>query len=355
MRVVIARSSVIAILVSGLACASSAQAKGTFGLVVSLRSTSGAPVSYFKLSGRPGQKLMAGAITVTNDTSKRMRVVLDPVDAMTTSTLGSAYMLPGARKDGPTLWTRIARHQAVIGPGRQLVVTVAVAISRKAKPGDYLSGVSIEAPQASVTTSPAHRLSIASVERYAIGLEVSLPGRRHPRLRLLGAWAQREPDGLSFALLARNVGNVILKGVYGWARVTHDGRLVARVKIGPGTFVTNTAIMYPVRALREMPRQGAVYHVTALMRYQGGTARLSTNVTFGHRQAVAQAIYGGPAVPSAGSPPWWRWPLIAAVATISICGLDHLLLARRRRPKGARKPSAKPTPPGSPIAPSRDS
>jgi hypothetical protein len=310
-------------------CAPGAQALSSFGLVVSLRPVSGLPASYFKLRARAGQKVNAGQIVLANRTASAMRVTLDPVDAQTTSTLGSAYLLPGARRHRSTRWIRLSRRSVTLGPGRQAAVTIAVAVSRS-KPGDYLSGISIEVPQRRLESTPARRISIVSTERYAIGLEVSLPGPRHPLIRFTGARAEREPAGLSFLLLARNPGNVILQGVHGWARVTRGPRLVARATIGPGTFVTNTAIAFPVRALRETPSQGTVYHVTAVMRYRGGVAWLRENVTFGHRAALAQQRYGGPAPPH--SAPWWRWPLIAAVA-LAVCAAALLLLARRRRPR----------------------
>jgi hypothetical protein len=321
-------------------CSSPAQALGSLGLVVSLRPVSGPPISYFKLSAPPGRRIDAGQIVLINRSAKAMRVVLDPVDAQTTNTLGSAYLLPGATVHGSTRWTRLSRRRVTLGPHAQATVTVDVAVSRAAKPGDYLSAVSIEIPQRQFSATPAHRVAIVSTERYAIGLEVTLPGPRHPLLRFTGARVAREPAGLSFLLLAHNPGNVILQGVHGWARITRGSRLVARAPIGPGTFVTNTAIAFPVRALRETPGQGAVYHVTALMRYRGGVARLEENVTFGHRAALAQQLYGGPAAPArSSSASWWHWLLLGLVALgLYTAGLV-VFLTRRRAARAESHPS----------------
>lgn len=323
----------LATLACLLACAPGARASSTLGLVVSLRPTSGLSASYFKLQARAGRQVVAGQIVLANHTAKPMRVVLDPVDAQTTSTLGSAYLLPGAREHGSTRWVKLSRRRVTLGPNRQAAVTIAVAVSPEAKPGDYLSGISIEVPQRHFTATPAHRISIASTERYAIGLEVSLPGPRHPLIQFTGARVAREPAGVSFLLLAHNPGNVILQGVHGWARITRGARLLARVPIGPGTFVTNTAIAFPVRALRETPRQGTVYRITALVRYRGGLARLDTNVTFGHQAALTQQRYGGPAASHPAT--WWRWLLLGAVALAAYtAGL--LLLTRRRTARRLR-------------------
>jgi hypothetical protein len=321
-----------------LACAPGAGALSSLGLVVSLHPVSGLPISYFKLSARAGRQVEAGQIALVNNTSKPMRVVLDPVGAQTTSTLGSAYLLPGATAHGSTRWTRLSRRRVVLGPHAQATVAVTVAVSRSARPGDYLSGISIEVPERQFTATPAHRVAIVSTERYAIGLEVTLPGPRHPLLRFTGARVAREPAGISFLLQARNPGNVILQGVHGWARITRGSRLVARAPIGPGTFVTNTAIAFPVRALRETPSQGAVYHVAALMRYRGGVARLDQNVTFGHRAALAQQLYGGPAAPARSSASWWRWLLLGLVA-LGLYTAGLMLLTRRRAVRAESRPS----------------
>lgn len=324
----------VSALAGVVACMSAAQAHGSFGLVISLNPSSGLPANYFKLRVRAGQDVTAGQIVLTNRTARRMRIVLDPVDAQTTSTLGSAYLLPGTRVHGSTRWIRLARRSVTLGPGREAAVTVDVSVSRSAKPGDYLAGISIEVPQQRSTSSrPARRVSIASTERFAIGLEASLPGARHPLILFTGARAAREPAGLSFLLLAHNPGNVILQGVHGWARITSspgDHRpVIARARIGPGTFVTNTAIAFPVSAPHQTPSQGAVYNIIAVMRYRGGVAWLRTSVSFGHRAALAQQHYGGPAAPRPAR--WWLWPLIVAIA-FAVCIGALLLLARRRRP-----------------------
>jgi len=334
----------LAALLLALTFAGEAPGQSPPGLLISLRSATGAAVSYFKLQAHDGQQITAGMIDLANPTGTSMRVVLDPVDAQTTNTLGSAYLLPGSAEHESTEWTRLSERNVTVGPHQRVDVALDIDVSSSASAGDYLSGISIEAPQPHAASAPAKHLSVVSTERYAIGVEVSIPGSRHPLLRFTGVRAQREPAGLSFDLLASNPGNVILQNVHGQASVRREGRLVASTPIGPGTFVTHTAIAFPVRALREMPREGAVYHVQATMHYQGGTAHISTNVSFGHRQAVAQALYGGPPASASGFSPWWRWPLIAALATVLICGIDHYLLARRRKRRDSSPESHRPAP-----------
>jgi hypothetical protein len=320
--------------------ASAAVPAGQFGLVVALRPASGGAASYFKLHARAGQHLTVGRIVLVNDSAQRMRVVLDEVDAQTISTLGSTYLLPGTPMRGSTRWLRLSRRHVTLDPGSQASVTVAAKVSPIAKAGDYLSGVSIEVPSRKFASTPTRGVSILSSERYAIGVELVLPGPRHPLVRFTGARVERQPAGLRFLLLARNSGNSILQDTHGWARITRADRLIAHVSIGPGTFVTGTAIAFPVAAAGQTPTPGTTYQIAALVRYHGGIARLNTTVTFARSAAVEQHRYGGPPVPR--PVPWWRsWQalLIAGGAILSAAGLALVLLlvARRRR---SRTPAA---------------
>jgi hypothetical protein len=315
-------------------CAAQPAAAGSPPSLVVVPHTRAQPgLSYFKLSTRPGSAAQAGTIELRNATARPMRVALAPVDGETLSTLGSSYAPPGSRPRAAALWLRIDRRAATLSPGARIVVPVSVVVPHGAPPGDYLSGVSVESLDQRAATVKRGGASIASVSRYAIGTEVSLPGPRHPLIRFTGATIRREPSGLTFALMARNSGNVILQGVHGQVRITRAGRLVVAQPIGAGTFVAHTAIAYPVNAFRQTPTEGTRYRISAWMRYAGGIARLDTTVSFGHRAAVAQQQYGGPPASGAGTA-WWK---IAGILGVLLYGLvtTVLLLRRRRRDQAA--------------------
>jgi hypothetical protein len=154
-------------------------------------------------------------------------------------------------------------------------------------------------------------------------------------IRLASAKVTREPAGLTFYLHATNAGNAILQNVRGTLLVTRGKRTVARTKIGPGTFVTGTSIDYPLLVPKEQPREGAVYRVRAVMRYQGGVAHFDNRVSFGHKAAEAQQQFGGPPVADARSKtPLW---LVLAGGIGTLVGFVALILfARRKRTPGLR-------------------
>jgi len=324
-RSLVAVLSVIAAAIALVAAQPALSASS--GLVVIPHSASGPGLSYFKLSTQPGSAVRVGTIELRNPTSARLRVVLTPVDGETLSTLGSSYAPPSARPHGSARWLGLSKRQATLAPGSEVVVPVAVFVPQVAQPGDYLSGVSVEALDQRAHTVKQDGVSIASVSRYVIGTEVSVPGARRPLIQFTGAAIHREPAGLNFTLLARNSGNAILQGVHGQVRITRAGHVVVSQPIEPGTFVAHTSIAYPVNAFRQTPTEGTHYGIDAWMRYPGGIARLRTTVTFGHRAAVEQQQYGGPSAAGEGTA-WWK---IAGVIAAIVYGLATTALLVRRR------------------------
>jgi hypothetical protein len=325
----VALVALVAALAAGQPVSDSFASAG--GLIVIPKPASGAPLSYFKLSLARGRGAEAGTITLQNQSSRPLRARLAAVAGLTLDTLGSSYAPPGSRPRGTVRWLRLGKRQVKLDPGASLAVPVSVLVPRKARPGDYLAGVSIEA-LGQRTESSGRGVSIASVVRYAIGVETTVPGKRRPKIEFTGARAERQPSSLVFLLDARNRGNVILQNVAGKALVTRGRRVVANVQLGPGTFVTRSSISYPVPTPRERPREGSVYRVRAYLRYAGGIARLDTLVRFGRADAQRQQAYGGPKTPSRGSNlPAWLVALLAAVVLYGLA-MTVLLVRRRRRP-----------------------
>jgi hypothetical protein len=307
------------------------------GLVVIPHPISEPGLSYFKLAIGAGRSRETGAIELLNPTSRWLRVALARVDGETLGTLGSAYAQPGSPAHGSTLWLAPANRTLALPPRGSVTVPVSVSVPQGVAPGDYLSGISVEALDQRTRRVSRKGVSVASVARYAIGVEVSVPGPRNPLLQFTGAKLEREPSGLAFLLLARNSGNAILQGVHGFVRISRAGHLVVSRPIEAGTFVTGTSIAYPVTAFQETPAQGTRYRISAWLRYPGGIARLETTVAFGHRQAVIQQQYTH-ATPSHGDgTPWW---LLAGAGAVIAYALFTTILLLRRRTRSEREPVA---------------
>jgi hypothetical protein len=301
---------------------------------VAVHSASGAASSYFVLSGRPGGTARVGTLEIDNRRAKRTVVRIDPVGALTASTLGSAYTTAGSALSRQAAWMRLPARRLAIGPRGHVTLPIATFVPGGTAPGDYLSGISIQALGQRHRTHVRGNIAVSSIQRYAVGVLVSVPGPRNPLIQITSARVAREPAGLTFYVHARNAGNAILKNVRGWVLITRGRRTVARLPVGPGTFVTGTSIDFPVLVAREQPREGASYRVRGLMRYRGGIARFDSAVRFSHKAAQAQQDFGGrPLSDGRSGIPVWLVVLAFGLATlVGIVGL--LLFIRRRRTRG---------------------
>jgi hypothetical protein len=298
-------------------------------VIVKVHQRSGLVSPYFQLGASPGHTVNAGSLEIVNPARRSVTVRIDPVDAITTDTLGSAYAQANSALSGTATWLRVGRRVVVVAPHASRSVQVSVAVPVAATPGDYLGGIAVEALGQSRSERVGRGVTIGETDRYAIGVEVKLPGARHPAVHFTGASVGREPAGLAFHVDAGNTGNVILKNVHGWVRVTQGARRVATARIAPGTFVSATNISYPVPALREQPTPGTSYRVRAVLYYSGGVARLDTRVVFSHAAAVKQQNYGGRKLPKHAS--LWRWLLLAILLLVLVASV-RTVQQRRRRP-----------------------
>ena len=323
----------LALVAGALAFVQSANAAPPPPMIVAVHPATGAISSYFQLGARPGHRASAGTLELRNRSNRRVTVLLDPVDSLTASTLGSAYQVRGMRVHGPARWIRLSRRRVVLAPHATANIGVSVLAPPGAVAGDYLSGVSVQALTRPQQIKLRGNVGISSIQRYAVGVLVRLAGPRHPLIRLTRASVDREPAGVTFFLFGRNPGNVILQNVRGSVEIRQGNRVVARSVIGPGTFVTKTSIAYPVLVPRERPREGAVYAVHAWMRYAGGIARLDTTVRFGHASALRQETFGGPKAPRGGG---GMLVLMLIGITVLALGAGAVMLWRRRRRSGPR-------------------
>lgn len=305
--------------------------------VVVARSAAGASSGYFKLDSAAGAASDAGALLLRNTSRRTVRLLLVPVDALTATNLGSTYKELGTPRHGPALWIHLARRKLTLAPGASAAVAVRVAVPHGTAAGDYLAGVSIQTRRRKPRLQHLRsNIEIAAVVRYAVGVEVRIPGPRHPAITLSRVVLERQPRGLAFLVYANNTGNVILKDVTGTIRVTRGRTRVVETSIGPGTFVTATSIQIAALALTQEVQEGTVFHVHADLSYAGGRVRLDRDVRFGAKEALLQQQFGGRHVAAAHG---WPWLAIVIAVLVASAVLALLLGGNRRRRERALPPA----------------
>ncbi len=297
---------------------------------VSAHDASGVVVGFFDVRGRPGASLTAGRLVLTNRTDKTIVVLLDPVNALTAIGFGSTYALRGTSPQAPATWTRLSSRRVALGPRQTNAVGVSETVAPGTATGQYLSGVAIQAQEATKQRLRSN-VAVSSVVRYAVGLQTTVPGPRHPRILLTGASLGRQPAGLTFMVAAANPSDEIERNVSALIHVTQGSRVVAQRSFGPGTFVSGTSVTLPVTAPGEQPAEGAVYRLDASLVYGRTTVHLTRRLVFGHRAAVVQQQFGGRPAGGGSGPPWLL--IAAAVLAGAILGAAALatVLARRSR------------------------
>jgi hypothetical protein len=258
---------------------------------LSIHQASGSPLRYFKLNARAGSVARAGSLTVTNPTGRAVKVRLDPVNGLTDSMLGADFALAGKARSGATRWIDLGARRLTIPAHSSSSVAVAILVPGSAKPGDYLSGIAVQSQERAQVARAAHGMVIGETYRYVVGVEARVPGPRWAHIHFTGARVVRWPASVVFLLSAANDGNVVLKNVYGNARIAQGSRQVMSMRIPPGTFVSHTSIQLPLSTPREHPSAGTVYRVRAKLVYSGGVAYLDTYVSFGRHAAAVQSQY----------------------------------------------------------------
>jgi hypothetical protein len=324
------RGLLVVALTLGVLCVAPTVAGATGPVVrLTIHQASGSLLRYFKLNAPPGSVASAGSLTVTNPTGHAVKVRLDPVNGLTDSMLGADYALAGKAGSESTRWLDLGARRLTIAAHSGSSVAVAILVPGSAKPGDYLSGIAVQSEERAQVARAAHGMVIGETYRYVVGVEASVPGPRRAHIHFTGARVVRWPASVVFLISASNDGNVILKNVYGNARITQGSRQVMSMTMPPGTFVSHTSIQIPLSTPHEHPKAGTVYRVRAKLVYSGGVAYLDTYVTFGRHAAYVQSQYTPRRVRGAGG------SVSMAALSGAIAGLLALVLLavwwRRRR------------------------
>jgi hypothetical protein len=139
--------------------------------------------AYFVPTVAPGQGLTQHVV-VTNSGSTVLRLRVYGVDGLTGVTSGAVYANRGVRVRKAGRWVRPAGSLVTIAPRAQRQVAFTIRVPRSAAAGDHLAGIAFE--NAVRPRRSRGRFAVIEVLRSVVGVEIEVPGRAQPRVRLQG-------------------------------------------------------------------------------------------------------------------------------------------------------------------------
>ena len=277
----------------------------------------GSRAPYFVFHARPGARIR-GRLSVVNASHRAGAVTLVPVDAETGATSGAVYASPQAPRRAVGAWIHLSRRRLRLGPGRSRVVRFEVTVPRRARGGQHLGWIVASPVRPVQRVHRRHgRASFHVVVRAisVIAVQLDLPGRPRPHLRITGVHAGAESNLQTLLIGLGNTGNVLTRG-RGTIVVTDaaDHRRLRRT-FRLNTFVPGTRIEYPVGLTGGSLGSGR-YRARISVRYAGHrTARtLTLDITSRNLRETFGSQPSSP--PSSPGHPSLTWLILGGIAVL---------------------------------------
>ena len=289
-----------------------------------------APGGYYLLDLKPGESATQ-QLVVINPNKHSVVANVEAVEADTGNATGVEVKPPGSPKATTSKWIVVSSPQITLSPEENRTVSFTVHVPKNVGPGQYLAAMSAAVPL------PANANDIKSVGanqagfsmsvqmQRAIAVEVDVPGPRAPQLAVTGAEPKATPHGIDLEVHIANNGNAFAHGS-GVVRVAST-KTDYPFKID--TFVSKTAIVYPVRwTSRVVP---GVHNIQVDLNYEGGR-HVTWNGTINIAGDLRQQLENGLANVEIRKKHGFNGLLILAAIVLLLLIAGAVRMRRRRRP-----------------------
>ena len=308
---------------------------------------------YFVYRLEPGGSAR-GSVLLRNTGGEPIAVELAAVDAETAQTGGSAFAPVDAEPAAVARWLSLPERSVTLRPREEKRVGFSLRVPESIEPGHHLAGIAAYVPStrkggAAERGEGQAGASVSVQTRYVIAVQVDVPGARTPSLAIPSVSLSEQPNGTYIGVELRNDGNVFLKPSGSLTLTDPGGKRVLSRPIEMGTFVTGTAVTYPV-PWRGEPNPGKYAVGVELAYADGKVARYTGAIEIGAPapdQAAQRAPAGegvrperaaegvAPAArPAAEAPaavgPWAIYGVAALLALVAVLLALNLLRGRRR-------------------------
>ena len=279
--------------------------------------------AYFIRSVRAGG-LFSGNIVVVNSSEQPLELREYPVDGLTGVTSGVVYGNRATVRRAAGRWVHLATDHVTVPAQGSVEVAVTANVPRGTAPGEHLAGVAFETVHP--TTTGGH-FSITEIFRAVVGVELVVPGRAAPQVRLTGAALSELPGTNYPAMVVRltNSGRDLCKPIL-WVWLAHHW--VARHL---DTVLPGDSIPYPFPWPRALT--AGRYPATVKAYHCGRPQTLSTVASLGEpllrNQASITPIASAPR-PAASGGSWVPYLAFALAGA----GIGTMLSRRARQLRG---------------------
>ena len=123
----------------------------------------------------------SSTVTIVNSTSEKQRLIIYPVDAISTREGGLAMRNQEEPRNDLGRWIHLAQSTLVIEPHGHRDLPFTIALPGDVSPGDHIGGIIIQ-PTVTTHTVRDKNVYLQVISRLAVRVYESIPGRKHSAL-----------------------------------------------------------------------------------------------------------------------------------------------------------------------------
>ena len=305
----------------------------------SVQPTDGSPGSergYFDLSAEPGTQVRL-ALSVSNRSTKTIRVLIAATDAATGPHGGVSYGVAGEPVERTGSWIVLPQDSVRLGGKETATVPFVVTVPNDAASGDHVAGIAawIPAEEKDAPESEAGQAgaSITVQMRQVVPVKIVVPGPAQANLVVTGVTAVAGADKIDLDIAIANQGGLLVRG--SGTISLKDGHGGFEQAFELDTVVPGTSLAYSV-PWDATPKAGS-YPVDVVLRYgdqEPQIARWSGDVVVGEKSLeTLEDRQDGEASTAVATPAtttsWLVYGLVGGLLVVIV--VMGILLLRRRK------------------------
>lgn len=290
--------------------------------------------SYFRFAAKPKQ-VVRGTLVVKSNASSTRTILLRPADVGTGATGGLTYGTGKPHRVGR--WVHLKRHKVDVPAGGSVAVSFTVKVPPHPGKGQRFAGiVGIDRLDLlKVRRKPQPRagrpLSLKFLPRFAMTVQLNLPGRRTKHVKHSAFSIKVTPSGVYINVPLTNDGNSLINESSGSATISRGAQALVTQAVELSQFVPGTSIDYLLK-VPGRPVEGT-YDVTGFLQPQGAPrSSLNGSATFGSTEASQfKQQTGKEAKGGATTTPWLIIVLFLIVLVLAFAVARSYLRLRHER------------------------